>query len=104
MTTKKTTNEKIDGCNGIKATYVQVFTEPKPTGKTKAFARVLLNDVFQLTGLRVIDGASGLFVSYPTDSNFTGEDYRSAMYPVTKDLREHIESVVLAEYQKQIKQ
>ena len=81
------------------ATQVQVLPLREPLRKTKAFARVVLNDQLQLTGLRIVDGSNGLFVSYPNDPSYKGDDYRSLFYPLTKELREHIEQAVLAEYQ-----
>jgi len=83
----------------LKVTHTQVFLLKEPVGKTRALARVVLNDQLHLTGLRIMDGASGLFVSYPNDPSYKGEDYRSIFYPVTKALREHIEEEVLKSYE-----
>ena len=66
---------------------------------SKAFARVVLNDQLQLTRLRVVQGADGLFVAYPNDPTFKGEDYRSIFFPLKRDLREHIETEVLKQYE-----
>ena len=82
----------------LKVTHVQVFVLTEPVGKTRAMARVVLNDQIQLTGLRIVDGATGLFVAYPNDPNYKGDDYRSLFYPVTKALREHIEEEVIKSY------
>jgi stage V sporulation protein G len=82
----------------LEVTSVQVYRLKEPLGKTRALARVVLADQMQLTGLRVVDGANGLFVSYPNDPSYKGDDYRSLFYPVTRELREHIESAVLARY------
>ena len=80
------------------ATQVQVYPLKEALGKTRALARVVLNDQLHLTGLRILDGSMGLFVSYPNDPSYKAEDYRSIFYPITKELREHIETVVLAKY------
>jgi stage V sporulation protein G len=79
-------------------TQVQVFPIINAEGKLKAFARVLLNDELLLTSLRVYEGSKGLFVSYPNDPMHKGDDYRQLFYPVTKDLRVHIEEVILKEF------
>ena len=83
----------------LQITNVQAFPIKEPMGKTQGFARVVLNDQIQLTGLRIVDGANGLFVAYPNDPSYKGEDYKSIFYPLTKELRDHIESVVLAKYE-----
>ena len=100
MTKKKITEQSTAQSSTITVTAVQVYALREPMGKTLALARVMLSESLQLTGLRVVNGANGLFVSYPNDPSYRGDDYRSLYYPVTKSLRDHIESVVLAEYQK----
>ena len=86
----------------LKVTSCQVYPLEAPTGKTIALCRVVLNDELQLTGLRVVDGSNGLFVAYPNDPTYKGDDYRSLFYPITKELREHIEDVVLSQYESQV--
>mgnify|MGYP003631218815 CR=1 FL=1 len=87
----------------IKITLVQVFPiKESHGGKLKAFARVCLADSLQLTGLRVYEGTHGLFVSYPNDPNYAGEDYKQIFYPVTRELRTHIEETILTEYFREI--
>jgi stage V sporulation protein G len=49
-----------------------------------------------------MNGENGLFVGYPTDPFYKGEDFRSVCCPITRALREHIESVVLEHYQRAI--
>lgn len=82
----------------LEVTHVQIFPILGSEGKLKAFARILLNDQIQLTSLRVYDGTRGLFVSYPNDPAHKGEDYRQLFFPVSKELRDEIEDVVLAGY------
>lgn len=86
----------------LKVTQVNVFPVPdlQQGGKLKAFARVMLNDSMQLTSLRIYDGVNGMFVSYPNDPHYKGNDYRQLFYPVQKELRDHIEIEILKEYKK----
>lgn len=88
--------------HGMTVTSCQVFILKETVGKTRAYARVTLNECLQLTGLRVVDGANGLFVAYPNDPQYKGEDYRSLFYPITRELRDHIEQQVLIKYQEAI--
>lgn len=83
----------------LKVTHTQVFLLKEPVGKTRAMVRVVLNDQIQLTGMRLVDGANGLFVAFPTDPSYKGEDYRSLFYPITKALRDHIEEEVIKSYE-----
>ena len=85
----------------LAVTNVQIF--PFKGGATlghmKAMARIVLNDQFVVQGLRVMEGENGLFVGYPNDPFYKGEDYRSVCFPMTRQLREHIENCVLEKYQ-----
>jgi stage V sporulation protein G len=83
----------------LTCTNVQVYPFKESGGKTKAYARVAINEQLQLTGIRVVDGANGFFVSYPIDPHYKGEDYHSIYYPLHKELREHIEQCILEKYQ-----
>jgi stage V sporulation protein G len=79
-------------------THCMVFPFKERRGKTLAMARVALNEQLQLTGLRIVDGVDGYFVSYPLDPQQESEEYHSIFYPLTKELREHIEIKVLEKY------
>lgn len=85
----------------LAVTNVQVFPFKggASLGHMKAMARIVLNDQFVVQGLRVMEGENGLFVGYPPDNFYKGEDYRSQCFPVTRQLREHIENCVLEKYQ-----
>lgn len=82
-------------------TNVQVYPllEGPNMGHIKALASIVLNDQFLVRGLRVMDGENGLYVSYPADPFYRGEDFRSQIVPMTRQLREHIENCVLEKYQ-----
>ena len=90
--------------NTLKVTSVQVFPfkEGPRMGRIKALAAVVLNDQLHLRGLRVMDGKNGLFVGYPVDPFYKGEEYRSIFFPLTRECRQHIENCVLEKYQEMI--
>jgi stage V sporulation protein G len=81
-------------------TDVKVYPLPdwRKTGPVKAIADVILNDQLILRGLRVMDGAVGLFVGYPNDPFSNNDDFRTVYNPITRQLREHIENCVLEKY------
>lgn len=88
----------------LAVTQVQVypFKDCKGLGSVKAMATVVLNDQLLVRGLKVMDGCNGLFVGYPLDPFFKGEEFRSQVVPMTRQLREHIENCVLEKYQQVI--
>lgn len=85
----------------LAVTSVQVFPLREGLGSEtlKAFAQVVLNDQLVIRGLRIKDGVNGLFVSYPLDPFYKGEEFRTIVNPITRQLREHIENCVLEKYQ-----
>lgn len=86
--------------NGLFISEIMVLPIPeeKRSGKTVAFVRIKLNDVLQLTGLRIMEGVSGLFVAYPLDGTAKGDDYTTVYYPLTRECREYIENSIIEEY------
>lgn len=97
---KENTPQTPGECIRLHVTDVKVypFKEGPSMGHMRALASVVLNDQFLVRGLRVMEGEYGLFVSYPVDPYFKGDDIRSVCFPMTRALREHIESVVLEKY------
>lgn len=79
---------------------VQVFPvkDSVNLGHLKGLATIVLNDQMQIRGLRIMEGENGLYVGYPIDPFYKGEDLRSVCFPITRQLREHIENCVLEKY------
>ena len=65
----------------------------------KGLATIVLNDQILIRGWRIMDSENGIFVGPPLDPFYKGEDYRSAVTPITRQLREHIENCILEKYQ-----
>lgn len=65
--------------------------------KTRAFADISIGD-FIVKGLRVVQGAKGLFLAMPQEKAKDGKWY-SSFYPVTKEAKQNISEIVLAAYQ-----
>lgn len=87
----------------LTVTQVSVFPfkDSVDLGHVKALAKIVLNDQLVIRGLRVMDGVNGLFVSYPLDPFFKGEEFRTVCNPISRHLREHIENCVLDRYQQE---
>lgn len=85
-------------CLAVTKVQVFPFKEGANLGHMKGMASVTLNDQFMIRGLRVMEGENGLFVGYPNDPFYKGEDFRSICLPITRQLREHIENCVLEMY------
>ena len=66
-------------------------------GKTKAFATIEFDKCFVVSGLKIIEGSSGFFVTMPNAKNSKGE-YKDTCFPVTKEFREEIIKAVLDKF------
>ena len=95
---------KLETQTNLKVTSCQVFPFKEATalGNIKALASIVINDAIQIRGLRITNGANGLFVAYPADPFYKGDDFRSVCSPITRAVREHIETTVLEHYQRAI--
>lgn len=110
MTQENTNTEKKEPENKparktIEITNVQIFLFNRTDlGNIKGLATITFEDQFVIKGLRIVDGINGLFVGYPCDPFFKGEEngekqFRNLCFPITRELREHIENKVLTKYQ-----
>lgn len=86
-------------CLAVTNVQVYPFREGASFGKIKALASIVLNDQMQMRGLRVVDGINGLFVGYPNDPFYKGDEFHYVCFPITRRLRDHIENCVLERYQ-----
>lgn len=86
-------------CMAVTDVKVFPFKDGVNLGHLKGLAQIVLNDQLVIRGLRIMEGLNGLFVSYPIDPFYKGDDLRSIVNPITRQLREHIENCVLEKYQ-----
>ena len=81
----------------MKITEVRVFPLSKKDSTLKAFASITLDDAVCITGIRIVEGKMGLFVSMPQSKDNEGE-YHDVAFPITKEAREEIQDAVLDAY------
>lgn len=99
MATVNETKESTFDCIAVTSVQVYPFKDNIGTAHFKGMATVVLNDQLIIRGLRINDGENGLFVAYPVDPFYKGDDFRTVYQPITRQLREHIENCVLEKYQ-----
>ena len=69
------------------------------TGNLKGNASITLDNCFVVGNIRVMSGSKGLFVSMPSYKAKDGT-YKDISFPLNKELRQQINDVVIAEYEK----
>lgn len=87
-------------------TNVSVYTLNDANSKTVALATVTISDCLVLTGLRIVKGKKGMFVSMPqrklSKPDKNGNEYADIFFPVTHDFREELNNAILDEYDKKV--
>lgn len=85
---------------------VSIYTLNDSTSKVVALATVTIADCLVLTGLRVVKGNKGMFVSMPqrklSKPDKNGNEYADIFFPVTHDFREELNNAILDEYDKKV--
>lgn len=65
----------------------------------KGFATITLDKVLVVSGLTILDGKNGLFVSMPQNKSTDGK-YHDSVFPLSKELRDDISKSVLDAFNK----
>lgn len=78
-------------------TDVKVFTVDED--KLRAYVTITLDGCFVVRDLKVINGTTGLFVAMPAKKRKDGT-YKDIAHPLNAEMRDKMEKMVLAEYEK----
>ena len=80
----------------MEITYIRI-KKVASEGKMKAVASVTFDNAFAVHDVKVIEGPEKLFVAMPSRRTPDGE-YRDIAHPINSDMRNMLESKVLAAY------
>ncbi|MCL2086178.1 MAG: SpoVG family protein [Oscillospiraceae bacterium] len=78
----------------------KVNVRRKVENKILANASITLNNELVVTGIQIVDGAKGIFVSMPQYRDNEGQ-YHDRVYSLTKEMRDKINNAVLEEFENQ---
>ena len=84
----------------MEITEVRVF--PVDEDKLKAYVTITIYSCFVVRDLKIIDGTKGLFVAMPSKKRKDGS-FKDTAHPLNNETRDLIESKVLEEYNKAVK-
>lgn len=68
--------------------------------KLKAFASITLDNCFVIRGLKVIEGAKGMFVAMPSRKRPDGT-YQDIAHPINNETRNWMEEKIIGAYMKE---
>lgn len=89
---------------------VRIFPIKNPVGKVRAFASIIIDDVLEVRGFRIVEGSRGLFVSPPQREGKDKEGnrtwYDDVLWREEKEegqyrgpVQEHVYNSILTEFQ-----
>ena len=81
----------------------EVRIRPVNENLVKAYASICFDDCFLVYDIKVIQGPTGLFISFPTKKLRDGTRWDIA-FPANAETRRIIEQAILAEYEKVVGQ
>ena len=83
----------------MEITSVNVRKIEKEGSRMKGIASVLLDDMFAVHDIRIIEGDNGLFIAMPSRKTATG-GYRDIAHPINPEIRSMFEEAILEAYDK----
>jgi stage V sporulation protein G len=82
--------------NGLTITEISIWpVRDAQALRIKAMANITFNDALRVNGCRIIEGAKGPFVSYPSEKKPESENWISYAHPVTRDASDKIQDAVI---------
>lgn len=81
----------------LKITSVNVRKVEREDNRMKGIASVLLDDMFAVHDIRIIEGDKGLFIAMPSRKTATG-GYRDIAHPTNAETRKMFEDAILEAY------
>lgn len=82
--------------NGLTITEIRVWPIRDPEAKRiKAMATIEFNGVLRVNGCRLIEGAKGPFLSYPSEKKPGSENWISHAHPIDRGASDKIQDDVI---------
>ena len=69
--------------------------------KLKAFASITLDNCFVIRGLKIIEGAKGVFVAMPSRKRPDGT-YQDVAHPINNETRDWMEGLIITAYKEEL--
>lgn len=83
----------------MKITVDKIF-KVNDESKMKGSVSVIIDDCFKVTGIKVIEGKNGLFLSMPSRLLSDGT-HRDIVYPINTETREMFNDVILKAFEEE---
>ena len=85
----------------MEITEVRIKLMDEPGERLKAFCSITFDDSFVVRDLKIIEGASGLFIAMPSRKRKDGT-FQDIAHPINMATREWMENQVIAAYRREM--
>jgi len=90
--------EKNLGGQAMQITEIRISL--RTDNKLKAFASITLDNCFVIRGLKIIEGAKGVFVAMPSRKRPDGT-FQDIAHPINNETRDWMEGQIILAYKKE---
>jgi stage V sporulation protein G len=100
MTKNNRTSQTIPASqDGLELTEIQIWPVRDPqASRIKAMASLTFNGMIRVNSCRLIEGAKGMFVSFPAEKRQGTDEWTSFVHPVTREASDRIQERVVERY------
>ena len=83
----------------LSITEVQIWPIRNAEGsRIKAMVTITFNNTLRVNGCRIIEGAKGLFLSFPSQKKPGSDQYYPLFYPINRSTADEIQDKVIERY------
>ena len=76
----------------------EITIHPTNENSVRAYVDIVFDNCFMIEGIRIIQGPTGLFLSFPTKKQRDGT-YWDIAFPANAETRQMIQQAILAKYE-----
>ncbi len=98
--TTTTTTVAHASSDSVELTEIRIWPVRDPdASRIKAMASITFNGVLRVNGCRLIEGAKGMFLSFPSEKKQGSDEWVSLFHPVSREANDRIQSAVIGRFQ-----
>lgn len=85
--------------DSVELTEIRIWPVRDPdASRVKAMASLTFNGILRVNGCRLIEGAKGMFLSFPAEKKPGTDEWVSFFHPVSREANERIQNAVVGRF------
>lgn len=98
--TRTNTSSPLAPSDSVELTEIRIWPVKDPdASRIKAMASITFNGVLRVNGCRLIEGAKGMFLSFPAEKKQGTDEWVSLFHPTSREASDRIQSAVIGRFQ-----